>query len=73
MIAVTGWAMRFLLGLILGSLLTIGGAYVSDQREDPANPHPMVNWDVVSQKVDVLTADLKQKWDEFTRQMTGPP
>jgi hypothetical protein len=65
--------MRLLLGMILGSLLTVGAAYISDQREDPANAHPMVNWEVVEQKLAVLTADAKQKWDEFTRQMTGPP
>lgn len=65
--------MRLLLGMILGSLLTIGGVYVSDSREDAADPHPMVNWDVVGQKLAVLTEDAKQKWDEFTRQMTGPP
>jgi hypothetical protein len=68
-----GGGMRFLLGLILGSLLTIGGAYIADSREDPAAAHPMVNWDVVGQKLAVLTEDAKQKWDEFTRQMTGPP
>ena len=33
----------------------------------------MVNWDVVEQKLAVLTADARQKWNEFTRQMTGPP
>jgi len=65
--------MRLLLGMILGSLLTIGGVYVADQREDPAEPHPMVNWDVVGQKLAVLTEDARQKWIEFTRQMTGPP
>ena len=53
--------MRLLLGMILGSLLTIGGLYVADQREDPAEPHPMVNWDVVGQKLAVLTEDARQK------------
>jgi hypothetical protein len=65
--------MRLLLGMILGSLLTIGGAYVADSRGDPAEPHRMVNWDIVAQKLAVLTEDARQKWDEFTRQMTGPP
>ena len=65
--------MRLLLGMILGSLLTIGGAYVADQQESAAAPHPMVNWDVVEQKAAVLTADARQLWDHFTRQMTGPP
>ena len=65
--------MRLLLGMIVGSLLTIGGAYVADQQESSAEPHPMVNWDVVEQKVALLTADARQMWDKFTRQMTGPP
>ncbi len=65
--------MRLLLGMILGSLLTIGGAYVADQRDNATEPHPMVNWDVVSQKLAVLTSDARQMWDDFTRQMTGPP
>ena len=65
--------MRLLLGMILGSLLTIGGAYVADQQESAAEPHPMVNWDVVEQKATVLTADVRRLWDHFTRQMTGPP
>ncbi len=65
--------MRLLLGMILGSLLTIGGAYVADQQESSAEPHPMVNWDVVEQKLAVLTADARQMWDNFTRKMTGPP
>ena len=55
--------MRLLLGMILGSLLTIGGAYIADQQESSAEP----------QKVALLTADARQMWDKFTRQMTGPP
>ena len=65
--------MRLLLGMILGSLLTIGGAYVADQQESSAEARPMVNWDVVEQKLAVLTAEARQMWDNFTRQMTGPP
>jgi hypothetical protein len=65
--------MRLLLGMILGSLLTIGGAYVADQQESSAEPRPMVNWDVVEQKLAVLTAEARQMWGNFTRQMTGPP
>ena len=65
--------MRLLLGMILGSLLTIGGAYVADQQGSSAEPHPLVNWNVVEQKLAVLTADARQMWDNFTRKMTGPP
>ncbi len=64
--------MRLLLGMILGSLLTVGGAYLADQQDDAADHHPMVNWDVVGQKLAVLTADARQMWNDFTNQMTGP-
>jgi len=65
--------MRFLLGMIIGALLTVGAAYVADSRVDPLQGGRMVNWDVVGQKLGDLTADLKTMWDNFTRQMTGPP
>jgi hypothetical protein len=59
--------------MILGALLTVGGAYVADSRADPLQGARMVNWDVVGQKVSELTADLRVIWDNFTRQITGPP
>ena len=65
--------MRFLFGVIIGALLTIGGAYVADSRVDPLQGGRMVNWDVVGQKVNELTADLRRVWNDFTRQFTGPP
>jgi len=65
--------MRLLLGMIIGALLTVGGAYVADSRADPLQGGRMVNWDVVGQKVGELTADLRVIWDDFTRQITGPP
>jgi hypothetical protein len=33
----------------------------------------MVNWDVVGENIDALTAEAQEAWDNFTRQMTGPP
>jgi hypothetical protein len=65
--------MRFIFGMIIGALLTIGGAYVADSRVDPLHGGRMVNWTVVGEKVDELTADLRRLWDDFTRQFTGPP
>lgn len=65
--------MRFIFGMIIGALLTIGGAYVADSRADPLQGGRMVNWTVVGEKVDELTADLRRLWDDFTRQFTGPP
>jgi hypothetical protein len=68
-----GGLMRLLLGLILGALFTIGGAYVLDSRADGVEQRRMVNWDVVGQRMDQLTAELQVLWNNFTRQITGPP
>jgi hypothetical protein len=65
--------MRLLLGMIIGALLTVGGAYVADSRADPLLGGRMVNWDVVGHKVGDLTAGLRTVWNNFTRQITGPP
>jgi hypothetical protein len=65
--------MRFLLGMIIGALLTVGAAYVADSRADPLQGGRMVNWDVVGQRLGDLTTDLRAMWHDFTRQMTGPP
>jgi hypothetical protein len=65
--------MRFIFGMIIGALLTVGGAYVADSRADPLQGGRMVNWTVVGEKMDELTADLRRIWDDFTRQFTGPP
>jgi hypothetical protein len=65
--------MRFLLGMIVGALITVGAAYVSDSRTDPLQGTRMVNWTVVGERVDELTAGLQKIWADFTRQITGPP
>jgi hypothetical protein len=64
--------MRFFLGVILGILLTVGGAYTYDTitsrsaNAPPANAtatgaddqRPMVNWDVVSKDLDDIRGAL---------------
>jgi hypothetical protein len=70
--------MRFIFGMIIGSLLPVAGVYFADSRPKPAAEgveaeRPMVNWDVVGKKVDALTADAQTIWNDFTREMTGPP
>ena len=61
--------MRLLLGIILGALLTIGGAYLYDSHNATAatetasaSPRPMVNWDVVSVKWQHLTERARSEW-----------
>lgn len=63
--------MRFLFGFVLGVALTVVVAFVLDQREKRAEKR-VVNWDVVSEKVDAATKDAQQVWADFTDEITGP-
>ena len=65
--------MKFLLGMIVGALLTVLGTYIADSRSATVEQRRMVNWDVVGQKLDTLTADAQSVWNDFTREITGPP
>ena len=65
--------MRFIFGMIIGALLTVGAAYIANSRTDPLQGTRMVNWTVVGERLDELTVGLQQVWDDFTRKMTGPP
>lgn len=63
--------MRVLIGIILGAILTIGGAYLYDSRHAmaattaSANARPMVNWDVVGTKWGHLTARARAEWNRL--------
>jgi hypothetical protein len=64
--------MRVLIGIILGVIITVGGAYLYDSRRtvtssDSATSaqRPMVNWDVVSNKWDHLTARARAEWSRL--------
>lgn len=70
--------MRLLLGIILGVLLTIGGAYLYDSSHSaldvaetaPGNPaaqRPMVNWDVVGVKWQHLTESAHAEWTKLAK------
>ena len=57
--------MRVLIGIILGVILTIGGAYLYDSHNATAAPsaqRPMVNWDVVSNNWNRLTERARAEW-----------
>ena len=61
--------MRVLLGIILGGVLTVGGAYLYDSHntlaaaDTPASvQRPMVNWDVVGTKWERLTQRARAEW-----------
>jgi len=61
--------MRVLIGIILGGVLTVGGAYVYDSHnalltaDAPASvQRPLVNWDVVNTKWNHLTGSARAEW-----------
>ena len=61
--------MRTLLGIILGAVLTAGGAYLYDSHHalEAANApasaqRPLVNWDVVGTKWQKLTVRARSEW-----------
>lgn len=61
--------MRVLLGIILGGILTVGGAYLYDSHHalEAANApasaqRPLVNWDVVGNKWQRLSERARSEW-----------
>jgi hypothetical protein len=59
--------MRNLFLMLLGAALLIGAAYIYDSRNRSGNgmavaERPLVNWDVVAQKVNLLTAYLHERF-----------
>ena len=61
--------MRVLIGIILGAVLTIGGAYFHDSHNAlvaTGAQRPMVNWDVVNTKWGHLTERARAEWNRLT-------
>ena len=61
--------MRLLIGIILGGVLTVGGAYLYDSHNTLAAVNasssvqqPLVNWDVVGTKWEQLTHRARAEW-----------
>ena len=59
--------MRFILGLLVGCMLTIGTAYVVDaMRSAPGEGEQagrqMVNWAVVNENMRGLSTDVQETW-----------
>jgi hypothetical protein len=62
-----GWEshMDFILAIIVGCLLTVAVAYFADTGS-PAGAKPLVNWDVVSERLNSLTALAREGWKKIT-------
>jgi hypothetical protein len=70
--------MRLFFGIIIGIVLTVGGAYIADsmQSAPPAgstlSTH-MVNWDVVQQRLADLGSAVHGAWDKITGKPAPAP
>jgi len=65
--------MRILFGIIFGAVLVVGGAYVYDSHNAleavnaPASvQRPLVNWDVVGTKRQIVTERAPSEWNRLT-------
>ena len=60
--------MRFLFGIIVGVLLTVGTAYWFDasRKGEAATERPLVNWDVVQAQLKILSGSLQDGWSRLT-------
>ena len=61
--------MRLLLGIVLGGVLTVGGAYIYDSHNALATANapaamqqPLVNWNVVGTKWQHLNHRARSEW-----------
>jgi len=64
--------MRVFFGMILGAALTVGSAYLYDShnallsaRDPVPQVEPLVNWDIVGQKWETLTARARSEWNRL--------
>lgn len=63
--------MRFLSGIIVGILLTIGSAYLFDSSRGGEGPTGrMVNWDVVQAQLKILSSNIQNGWSRLTGRKT---
>jgi len=53
--------MRLIFGMIIGASLTIGGAYIADAVAG-TEAKPLVNWSVVAENIDTMTALARAGW-----------
>jgi hypothetical protein len=64
--------MRLFLGIIIGIVITVGGAYIVDSFPPAAAPGDtatethMVNWDVVQRRLSDFGATVHEGWNRLT-------
>jgi hypothetical protein len=62
--------MRFILGLILGAALTVGGAFIHDTMESGA-AKPLVNWTNAAELQKVTFDYVKEQVDRLIKWATS--
>lgn len=62
------YEMRLFFGIILGVLVTFGGAYFHDLNVEPTAK--MVNWDVVSARWNSVTGQVRQMSTEVQQKFS---
>jgi len=62
--------MRFILGLIVGAVLVVVGAYAHDNME-PGSAKPLVNWSNASQLQQATFEYAKAQFDRVTKWVTS--
>ena len=76
--------MRFLFGIIVGVALTVGVAFLSDtwstgpttasttgSASAVVQDHPMVNWDVVGERVRIVRERVTEAWNTLSRKVAS--
>jgi len=76
--------MRVLFGIILGVALTVGVAFLSDtwstgptttattgSATAVVETHPMVNWDVVGERVRIVRERVTEAWNTLSRKVAS--
>jgi hypothetical protein len=64
------WAMRFILGLIVGVVLTVGAAAIHDNVE-PGASSPLVNWTTANDLRQTTVNYVRDQFDRLVKWVTS--
>jgi hypothetical protein len=64
------WAMRFILGLIVGVALTVGAAAIHDNME-PGASNPLVNWTTANDLRQTTVNYVRDQFDRLVKWVTS--
>jgi hypothetical protein len=58
--------MRLIIGIIVGAILTVGGAYSYDKQLPAGSNQRLVNWDAAQGLTHWGIERARQEWDKLT-------